>query len=208
MEPLKEFRTLGADVTAEFEEKKSVFLGHASPVHSEDEALAYLKAKREEYADARHNVYAYLLADGTARCSDDGEPQGTAGIVLLDVLRKNGVTDCILVVTRYFGGILLGAPGLVRAYSMSARLAVEKAGIVTVGTFADFTLTVPYADHRRLKNELDKRGVTVAREEFAENVTLSLSVRAEEFDRVAAFLRECSAGKLQAVKTGEHPGIL
>ena len=115
--------TLGREASAEFEEKKSVFIGHAKPVSTEEEALAFIKAKKAEFSDARHNVWAYRLrGDVVMRCSDDGEPQGSAGVPVLDTLKKSGVSDAVIVVTRYFGGILLGAGGLVRAYSHTAKL--------------------------------------------------------------------------------------
>ena len=124
--------TLEHEGVAEFVEKKSVFIGHACPVSSEEEALVYVKKKKSEYADARHNVWAYLQkGEIVARYSDDGEPQGTAGVPVLDTIRKTGVSDAVVVVTRYFGGILLGAGGLVRAYSHTARLALDAAHIIT-----------------------------------------------------------------------------
>ena len=112
------YTTLEQEGEAEFVEKKSVFIGHAAPVKSEEEAQAFVKRYKNTYMDARHNVWAYLMkGEIVARYSDDGEPQGTAGVPVLDTIRKSGVTDAVVVVTRYFGGILLGAGGLVRAYS-------------------------------------------------------------------------------------------
>ena len=133
--------TLGCEASAEFEEKKSVFIGHAKPIKTEEEALAFIKSKKAEYSDARHNVWAYRLrGDVVMRCSDDGEPQGSAGVPVLDTLKKSGVSDAVIVVTRYFGGILLGAVGLVRAYSHTASLALEAAGIVTYEPYTEYEL--------------------------------------------------------------------
>ena len=116
--------------SAEFIERKSRFIGYIAPVSSEEEARAFIAAIREKHADATHNVWACLLRGGAvARCSDDGEPQGTAGLPTLDVLRKSGLDDCVVVVTRYFGGILLGAGGLTRAYSAAAKAAVDAAAL-------------------------------------------------------------------------------
>ena len=106
--------TLAKNVSCEMEEKKSIFIGHATPVRNEDEARAFIESKRREYHDATHNCYAYLLNNGAvARYSDDGEPSGTAGVPILNVVKMSGATDLAVVVTRYFGGILLGAGGLV-----------------------------------------------------------------------------------------------
>ena len=115
------YTTLAGEGSDQFEERKSLFIGHAKHITSEDEAMEFVKAKKKEYSDATHNCWAYLLKGGiVARYSDDGEPQGTAGVPMLETIRKSGVCDCVVVVTRYFGGILLGAGGLVRAYSHGA----------------------------------------------------------------------------------------
>ena len=117
--------TLRGAAVAEIEEKRSVFIAYAAPVRSEDEAHAIIEEKKKEYADATHNVWAYYIDGGArARCSDDGEPQGTAGMPTLNVLKMSGGTDMCVVVTRYFGGTLLGAGGLVRAYSAAAKAAI------------------------------------------------------------------------------------
>ena len=117
------------DADAEMIEKKSRFIGHIFRTETEEEALARLKEMRETYWDATHNVYAYVIKDGPTRFSDDGEPGGTAGMPVLDVLQREGVYNVCCVVTRYFGGTLLGTGGLVRAYSRSAKLALDAAGL-------------------------------------------------------------------------------
>ena len=124
------YKTVAREAHAEFVEKKSRFIGHVKPVTTEEEAQAFVAALKKQYWDATHNVYAYVLRSGARRFSDDGEPQGTAGMPTLDVLQKAGLTDCVVVVTRYFGGILLGAGGLVRAYSHGALLAAAAGEIV------------------------------------------------------------------------------
>ena len=131
---MMEYKTIRLREEAEFIERRSRFIGHACPVKTEEEAVAFINEMKAKYWDASHNVYAYCLREGQIkRYSDDGEPQGTAGIPVLDVLQKSGVVDTAVVVTRYFGGILLGAGGLVRAYSHGASIALEAAGIVTMG---------------------------------------------------------------------------
>ena len=124
----EEYRTLHSSSQDEFTEKRSRFIGYACPVTTEDEALAFIAKIKKQHWDAKHNVYAYVLRDWQIRrYSDDGEPQGTAGIPVLDVLIKGDVTDAVIVVTRYFGGILLGGGGLVRAYGHAASIAVRAA---------------------------------------------------------------------------------
>ena len=117
---------------SEFVEKRSRFLGHVRPVGTEDEARAFIAEMKKTYYDARHNCSCYLLRSGVERYSDDGEPQGTAGLPMLEVFRREGVTDLVCVVTRYFGGVLLGAPGLFRAYTKSAKDALDAAGVSVV----------------------------------------------------------------------------
>ena len=127
------YLTLGGQGEIEYVERRSRFLAHARPVTTEEEALAFLEQIRSKYWDASHNVYAYSLREGQIRrFSDDGEPQGTSGMPTLEVLTKSGITDAIIVVTRYFGGVLLGAGGLVRAYSHAARMAVDAAEVLTM----------------------------------------------------------------------------
>ena len=187
--------TLCREASAEFEEKKSVFIGHAKPVKTEEEALAYIKQKKAEYADARHNVWAYRLrGDITVRCSDDGEPQGSAGIPVLDALRKSGVSDSVLVVTRYFGGILLGAGGLVRAYSHAAKLAIDAAGIAVFEEYTSFRLNCGYSDYQRYLAELPKFGALIDDTQFSDRVSLCFSVRSTLSEAVSARIREMSGG--------------
>ena len=129
---MAEYKTVRKNAQDQFVEKRSRFIGYACPVQTEQEALDFITSKKSEHWDASHNVYAYILRDGTMRFSDDGEPQGTAGMPVLDVLRKSGVTDVVTVATRYFGGILLGGGGLVRAYSHTASIALQAAQIITM----------------------------------------------------------------------------
>lgn len=124
--------TVKDEISTQFEEKKSVFIGHIKRIYEEHEAKKFIDKIRSEQKEARHNVYAYVIGEnmGIQRYSDDGEPQGTGGIPVLDVIKKNGITDVVIVVTRYFGGILLGKGGLVRAYSKAAAMSVSESGIV------------------------------------------------------------------------------
>ena len=139
----KPYKTILEPAEDEFVEKKSRFIAYTSPVHTVEEANAFIAGIRQRHWDATHNVPAFVLRSGVQRSSDDGEPGGTAGIPVLDVLLKSGVQDVCVVVTRYFGGVLLGAGGLVRAYSHACSLALEAAGVVTMAPCAAMELTAP-----------------------------------------------------------------
>lgn len=187
--------TLGREAEGRFEEKKSVFLAHACPVADEAEAQAYIKKMKAAYADARHNVWGYRMAgDITVRCSDDGEPQGSAGVPTLDVLRKSGICNAVIVTTRYFGGILLGAGGLVRAYSAAARLAVEAAGVVTYTRYDELRLICSYGNYQRYLAELPKFGAKTDGTDFAAEVTLRFAVPADATAALCRRVTEMSNG--------------
>jgi len=171
------FTTIRSEAHIEFTEKKSVFMGHAFPVSDEDSCLLYIDEMRSRYADATHNVYAYVLRQNNLmRYSDAGEPQGTAGMPTLDVLRKKGITDALVVVTRYFGGILLGAGGLVRAYSKAASDAVEAAGVVLMKPHSLLELTCRYNEYERIKNLTELIGAVEKSSEFSADIRMTLSI--------------------------------
>lgn len=197
------YTTVEHEGYAEFEEKKSVFISHALPVKSEEEAAAFVKKIKNEYRDARHNVFAYVLGSTVQKYSDDGEPQGSAGMPVLDVIRKNGCTDTAVVVTRYFGGILLGVGGLVRAYSHSAKLALDAAHIITYEKYSLMRLSCSYSDYGKYSAELARFGVTDAEPVFSENATLKFSVKSAREAELDKFVTELSFGKAKAEKTGE-----
>lgn len=190
------YRSLGKEASAVYIEKKSEFIGYAAPVSTEEEAIAFIEKTRKKHADARHNVYAYLLRNGTTRYSDAGEPQGTAGIPTLEVIRKGGFCDAVIVVTRYFGGILLGAGGLVRAYTAAAKMAAEAAGIVTYTERTVFTLDCSYTDYQRLLPQLKRFDVSVDDTVFTDSVRLSLSAETAGFTAFSDAVREMTGGKL------------
>ncbi len=199
------YTTLEDEGVAEFTEKKSVFIGHAKPVRSEEEAQAYVKAQKSAYMDARHNVWAYLMkGEIVARYSDDGEPQGTAGVPVLDTIRKSGVTDAVVVVTRYFGGILLGAGGLVRAYSHTARLALEAAHIITYEQYTELELDCSYSDYQRYVAELPRFGAVTDDTQFSDRVKMLFSVKDTVVDDLFLRLREMSGGKDEPTVRGKR----
>lgn len=200
------FLGLGKDGYGELEEKKSRFLAVAHTVSDEKEAAAFLDGIRKANPGSRHNVWAYVLRNGAVRCSDDGEPQGTGGVPLLEILKKSGVTDAMLVVTRYFGGILLGTGGLSRAYSGAARLAFDDAGLKTLSEQTDFTLPCRYDDYQKILAILPKFGVTVLSTDFGDGVLLSLSVPSSSYPAFCGRITEMSAGRLEPAVTGKHLG--
>ncbi len=189
---------------AETIEKKSRFIGRVWPVSSEKEALEHIQAMRKQHADATHNVYAYLLhAGGLMRYSDDGEPGGTSGQPTLNVFRSGGIEDVCCVVTRYFGGILLGSGGLVRAYSNTARLALEAAGVGRMAQWTVFRLTVSYSLYERAQRLLERQGAFIEDQSFGENVALRFLVLSDAADSVISALRELSNGAAECVALGE-----
>lgn len=199
------YTTLEHEATAEFVEKKSVFIGHAMPVQSEEEAQAFVKKIKNQHMDARHNVWAYMMkGEIIARYSDDGEPQGTAGVPVLDTIRKSGVTDAVVVVTRYFGGILLGAGGLVRAYSHTAKLALEAANIITYEQYTELELNCSYSDYQRYIAELPRFGAVVDDTQFTDTVTLLFAVKNGVVEDLFHRIQEMSGGRDQAIVRGKR----
>ena len=188
--------------TSEYIEKKSRFLGLIVPVTTEAEARAQLDAVKKREYDARHNCWAYVLHSGQKRYSDDGEPQGTAGQPILNVLEREGVQDVLCVVTRYFGGILLGAGGLCRAYTKAAKDALDDAGISELRPWSVLRLDCPYALFERVKLELEKRGGTVISSEYGAQITLTAALPEPEEPVFAKALQELSAGSMVPEKTG------
>lgn len=199
----KSLTTLGKEASAEFTEKKSVFIGYAKPIKTAEEAEEFIQKIKKKHADARHNVSAYM-AGNTVRYSDDGEPKGTGGVPVLEVLKKSGVDGAVVVVTRYFGGILLGAPGLVRAYSKAAAMAVEAAGVVTYRTYTECTVTCDYGFYDKLLYDIGRRTVIVDDTEFAGNITLRLAVLAEEYEAFEKAVFAMTNGKLFPTVTGSR----
>lgn len=199
----KNLTTLGKEASAEFTEKKSVFIGYAKPIKTAEEAEEFIASIKKKHADARHNVSAYM-AGNSVRYSDDGEPKGTGGVPVLEVLKKSGVDGAVVVVTRYFGGILLGAPGLVRAYSKAAAMAVEEAGVVTYRTYTECQITCDYGFYDKLLYDIGRRTIIVDDTEFAGSITLALAVLAEEYEAFAGAVYAMTNGKITPTITGSR----
>lgn len=201
---MERYRTIAVEAKDEFVEKRSRFIGHVKPVTTEEEAQAFIAARKKEFWDATHNVWAYVLDGGRIRrYSDDGEPQGTAGIPTLDVLLKSDVTDCVVVVTRYFGGVLLGAGGLVRAYSHGASLALAAGGIIERRLCDELAVTCDYAQYGRVGPLVASRGGVLTDTVFTDEVTLRFYLPLGESDGMQAALTEASAGTLTLIKEGQ-----
>lgn len=188
---------------AEYIDKKSRFLGQVSPASTEAEAMAFVESVRKKYADATHNVWAYNLRSGALRWSDDGEPGGTSGQPTLNVFRSGEIYDVCCVVTRWFGGILLGSGGLVRAYSKAAAAALETAGTARMALFSALRADCGYAQYERVRRLLDDLGARDVTADFGERVTVSALLLAEDAQSFCARLTDVTAGGASAVLTGE-----
>ena len=196
MQQAEQYTTVKREAHVEFEEKRSLFIGHALHVETEDDALAFIKQIKKEYSDATHNCFAYLIKGGIiARYSDDGEPQGTAGMPMLETIRKSGVSDVCVVVTRYFGGILLGAGGLVRAYSHSASLAIEDAKPITYEPYTEYELRCGYSEYGKYQVVLAAAGALIDGTDFAADVAIRYAIRKSQGDALRAKIIEIGYGK-------------
>ena len=183
------------DAESEFTEKRSRFITHLYKVETEAEARARIEEMKKKYYDARHNCWCYLLQEGgVVRYSDDGEPQGTAGMPALNVLQKEELTDCVLVVTRYFGGILLGGGGLVRAYSHAAKIAVDVGGIVTRAECSIVKIRCDYTFYGRLASLIPEQGGIVEDTAFEDVVTVKMRIPQELEPAFEARLVDLSNG--------------
>ncbi|MBQ8648268.1 MAG: YigZ family protein [Oscillospiraceae bacterium] len=196
---MEDYRTLQGQGLAEYEEKRSRFIAVAEFADTEEKALAVLNRVRAENRTARHNVYAYVLREGNrTRYSDDGEPAKTAGMPVLDAIRHAGLTDCVVVVTRYFGGILLGTGGLVRAYSQAAKMALENAPSGVMRVCVRLTVTVEYPLYERVDLLLKEAGARMEEPVFTDRVTLSCVLPQGDEAPILPKLQEWSRGDAQA----------
>lgn len=180
-----DYKTVRAQAHATVIEKKSRFIAHVYPVQREEDALALLDELRSQYYDATHNVYAYRLRDQqTARYSDDGEPSQSAGMPVLDVIQKSGLYDVLIVVTRYFGGTLLGVGGLVRTYTAAAKAGVDEAGVVEMRESSVLLVSMEYSLFGKAKNIILECGGVIDDTEFGADVTVTVHIPASDGDRL------------------------
>ena len=199
---MNEYRIPAGPGEAELSEKRSRFLGHVRMVESEDEARAFIVEMKKKYYDARHNCWCYAIRGGPERYSDDGEPQGSAGIPMLEVLRRREVTNAVCVVTRYFGGVLLGTGGLLRAYTQSVADALDAAGTAVVRAWTEAEARCSYAQAERMKTEAAALGAVTEDVVYGADVRLKLLVPQEQAEALAARLSDASAGSVRLTVTG------
>ena len=188
----------------EFYEKKSHFIGRAWPVESEEEALEKIQAMKKQHYDATHNCWAYIIKDGAVRFSDDGEPGGTAGMPMLQVLQREGLYNIVCVVTRYFGGILLGAGGLVRAYTKGAKIAVDAAGKSMKRVWTVVYLPCPYTFYERVKLLIAEFGGIIRETEFGAEVELELLFPEANVEPFFVQLTDMTSGTVEGMETGKE----
>ncbi len=189
---------------SEFVEKRSRFIGYIKPVETEAEARAFVEEIKKRHYDARHNCWCYLLREGgVVRYSDDGEPQGTAGQPMLGVFEKEGITDLVCVVTRYFGGILLGTGGLLRAYTKGAKDALDAAGVSVVRRWVRQLVPCTYSLYERLKQETERFGAVIEDTEYGADIVLTVLVPEELSDAYAARILDFTAGTVETLVDGE-----
>lgn len=198
--------TIKDETSAQFEEKKSIFIGHVKRVYNEDDAKEFISKIRGEHKEARHNVYAYVIGEnmGIQRYSDDGEPQGTGGLPVLDVIKKNEITDVVLVVTRYFGGILLGKGGLVRAYSKGAALAVSEGGIVekVKGTIID--IVIEYDMLGKVQYLFEQNLWHIENTDYTDKVKLNMYCPSDILELLQNGVMETTNGKCEIIVGDEE----
>ena len=199
MKYLSEYRTIKNESQDEFVVKKSRFIGYVKPVKTVEEAQEFISSIKTKHWDATHNVYAYVLRDGgVRRFSDAGEPQGTAGIPSLDVLIKENVVDCCVVVTRYFGGIMLGAGGLVRAYSHGAKIALDAGGIITMSLCKIVKVVSDYNFYGRLVPLICEQGGIIEDTQFTDNVEVTFRIPQDLLPFFEAKLVDVSCGRFSS----------
>lgn len=202
---MQSYKTVEFEAKDEFIEQRSRFIGYVKPVTTEEEALEFINEKRQKHWDATHNVYAYSLRQGQLRrYSDDGEPHGTAGMPTLDVILKSEVTDVVVVVTRYFGGILLGTGGLVRAYTKGARIALEAGGIITMESCAVAELHCDYSRYGKIAALIPAAGGIIDDTSFTDCVNISYHLPTGNVDTFRKQLTDLTSGSVDTTIIDER----
>jgi uncharacterized YigZ family protein len=194
---MNSFKTIHSFGSDEIIINKSKFIGYASPINSEDEAVDFINQIKKKHADATHNVYAYVYGDNSniQRFSDDGEPSGTAGMPVLNLIKLENLKNVVVVVTRYFGGVLLGTGGLARAYSKAAKIGIESAIIVDKALYCDVNVEIDYTLLGKLENELSKNNYLIKNKLFNEKVILSILCIEEELEKLKSLILNASSAK-------------
>ena len=192
------YKTVELESSDEFIEQRSKFIGYVKPVQTEQQALDFINEKRQKHWDATHNVYAYVLREGNIqRYSDDGEPHGTAGVPTLDVIIKSGVTDVVVVVTRYFGGILLGAGGLVRAYTKGAKIALDAGNIITMESCYTAVLQCDYNQYGKISGLIPSNNGVIDNTNFTDKVEIEYHISPDNFMKFQKQLADTTCGTVE-----------
>lgn len=193
--------TVKDEVNCQFEEKKSVFIGSIKRVYTENEAKKFIGKIKAKNVKATHNVYAYIIGEkmNIQRYSDDGEPQGTAGIPVLDVIKKKGITDVVIVVTRYFGGTLLGKGGLVRAYTKAATLSIDKSGIVEKVKGCQLDIFIEYNTLGKLQYMFEQKSIHIENIKYTDKICVSINYISEDVDKLINEIIEITNGKCEVI---------
>lgn len=200
----KDYKTVQNESHSEFTEKRSRFIGYCKPVTTEQEAVDFINSKRSEHWNATHNVYAYSLREGNIkRYSDDGEPSGTAGMPVLDVITKNEIYDVCIVVTRYFGGVLLGTGGLVRAYSQGAKVALKAGNVVMMQSCLMCEARCNYNQYGKVSSIIMEIGAVVDDTVYEADVLIKFHIKPEHLDKLNKQLADATSGEIQAVSDSE-----
>jgi uncharacterized YigZ family protein len=199
------YKTIKIEATGEYEEKKSLFIGSVKRVSTEEEAKEFISYVKSQHKEARHNVYAYVIGSnkGIQRYSDDGEPQGTGGIPVLEVIKKNDISDTALVVTRYFGGILLGSAGLVRAYGKAASLAVKNGGVVEKVEGCQLKITIEYDLLGKLQYLFAQKEWIIEDTEYTDKVVISIFCELNTVQEINDALTELTSNRFSVKKCNE-----
>ena len=195
---MESYTTVQKHSIFEYEDRKSIFIGEAAPASSEADALDFIAYVKKKYPDANHHVYAYVIRENSImRFSDDREPQGTAGMPVLDIIRKNGCTDTVIVVTRYFGGTLLGTGGLVRAYGAAALGALKEANIITYDIYSNYKLTVSYSDYQKILTALSEFGFRCIDTDYSDNIEIVGKIKKNNSEIFIKKLIEITSDRIQ-----------
>ncbi|MBU3205663.1 YigZ family protein [Clostridium algidicarnis] len=194
--------TVKQEAIDEFKEKKSLFIGYIKRIEEEDEAKDFIEHIKSKHKDATHNVYAYIVGKNfeIQRYSDDGEPQGTAGVPILEVIKKTGITDCVIVVTRYFGGILLGAGGLIRAYTKGASLAIKKAGMVEKVSGILLKFILEYESLGKVQFICNENKWYIEDILYTDKVEINIYSEIEKIEIIETKIIDATSGKVTVIK--------
>ncbi len=202
---MESYTTILNEASFEYEDRKSIFIATAAPVQTEEEALNFLAYIKKKYPDARHHVYAYVLRENSImRFSDDREPQGTAGMPTLDVIRKNGCTDAAIVTIRYFGGTLLGTGGLVRAYSAAATGALSNAKIITYDLYTTLSVKISYSNYQKITPHITAGEFRIKETKYLDNVIIVGSINSRLVDDFIKTTTEITSGRAEMQKISEN----